>query len=81
MISGNSNKMENPLAFEIQNVQHLYDDMKRILFLKNTRQGLLKETVIPNFKPTLTSGVINSQMELQKMQSKNEFNTPKHKTS
>jgi hypothetical protein len=62
MISGNSNKMDNPLALEIQNIQHLYDDMKRILFLKKTRHRLLKETVIPNFKPTLTTDVINFQI-------------------
>ena len=41
-INGNKNKMENALSEEVQNIEMLSHDMKRIMFLKATRDGLTK---------------------------------------
>ena len=44
LISGNNNKMENPLAEEAQNIDNFCEELKRIIFLKNTRENLTKHS-------------------------------------
>ena len=41
-INGDQNKTHNSLAQELENIEFLMHEMKRILFLKETRDGLTK---------------------------------------